>query len=247
MRKLNLLSLLMAGFLALSVFSCSSEEDEVTPPPTQEELQEQTRIALAATSDSIFNAVVESDWKLVEFVPSAEMLAAKDGDQIGPNTFANTKILRATAAEPFDMTMSFNKEGDVYAISVDIPAEGDDLYDLVLNYQNTLYPDFADWGILVFPQTELVAEVKEVLAGSFAKDDVEVGDTSDPDTGEITIDVKQYDVTNLSYEDMLLNYTKVIEGNSDRVFFIEEGQLIMETTDNIYGTGTSHYVFKKAE
>ncbi|WP_044209892.1 hypothetical protein [Flammeovirga sp. OC4] len=247
MKKRNLLSILVAGFLALTVFSCSSSEDEVTPPLTAEELQEQTRKALAVTSDSIFQAVVEGDWKLVEFVPSAEMLEAKDGDQAGSNAFANTKILRASAVKPFDMTMSFAKEGDQYAVSVSIPAEGEDLTNLVLNYQNTLNPDFAAWGILVFTQEELMAEAKGVLAGSFSTDDAKPGDATDAETGKVTLNVKQYDVSELSYENMLLNYTKVVEGNDDRIFFNQESQLIVEDTDQTYGTGTSYYVFEKAE
>ncbi|MBB3698505.1 hypothetical protein KMW28_15915 [Flammeovirga yaeyamensis] len=262
MKKFNLLSLLFAAFLAIAVSSCSSDDKDVTPevekpdtenpdtekpPLTEEEIQEQTRQELAATSDSIFKAMVEDDWKLVEFVPSDELLVAKESDQAGTNAFANTKILKAKAVQPKDFTLSFTKEGDHYDVSVNIPAEGDDLYNLILDYQNTLYPDFADLGFLVLPQEELMADAKSALAGPFAAEGLDVDEISDADTGMIIFTVKQNDVSELSYTDMLLNYSKVLKDNADRIFFNEEGQLIVENTDNIYGTGASHYVFKKAE
>ncbi|ANQ47462.1 hypothetical protein MY04_0079 [Flammeovirga sp. MY04] len=247
MKKFNLLSLFAVGFLALTVFSCNNDSDDVTPPLSKEEQQEITRKELAVTSDSIFQAVVEGDWNLVEFVPSDELLVAKESDQAGPNAFANTKILKASAVQSKGFTLSFTKEGDHYDVSVNIPAEGDDLYNLILDYQNTLYPDFADWGMLVLPQEELMADAKTVLAGPFAAEGLKVDEISDSDTGMIIFNVKQNDVSELSYTDMLLNYSKVLKDNADRIFFNEDGQLVVETTDNVYGTGTSHYVFKKAE
>ncbi|OHX68091.1 hypothetical protein [Flammeovirga pacifica] len=242
MKNLNLLSLIAATFLAVTVFSCSSDSDDVTPSLSEEEQQELTRQELATTSDSIFQAVVEGDWKLVEFVPSEDMKKAAEAQDL----YAVTTITKGEQALNFDMTLSFAKEGDSYDIGVQFTPEGDELIKKLGDYQEATTGMPGDWGLI--PSAEFyMAEIRSIVGGPFGADNLTADDIQDSESGDINITVEQNDVTDLSYENMLLNYTKVITDNNDRIFFNEEGQLVVETTDNTYGTGTSHYVFKKAE
>ncbi|ANQ52874.1 hypothetical protein MY04_05720 (plasmid) [Flammeovirga sp. MY04] len=240
MKLMNRKNFITVLFLALTVFSCKKDETVAPKELTKKERQEITRKELAVVSNSTFETIVTSKWELVEFVPSSQMKKAAASQDL----YAVTTIKKGKQALDFGMTLSFEKLDKKYSLKVKFKDSGDPLEKKIGDYQEATTGVPGSWGLI--PSAEFyMAEIRAIMAAPFAADDLSAEDIQNSDTGEINVEVIQNDVSKLNYENMLLNYSKIIKENKDRIYLNDNQQLIVEATDNTYGTGTSHYVYKK--
>jgi len=225
MKKFNVFFALLLG--AMVSFTACSKDDELTA----EELEaKQTKELLEKISDN-FTGVTSMKWTLKEFQPSDDMLADSktvDGAE------AKTIIVKAEHAKNFNLILSFLEDGDFLKPKVDVNLTDEEIDTKLKAFQDAVYPDFADWGFILGKESTL-AGFRRVIAAPFAADDLGIDDITSEETGLCIFKIGMSDFSKLSYDDVVLAQKKLIAGNSDKIYFNEDGTLTVETTQEKYG------------
>jgi len=233
MKKKILFALMLGAFVS---FTACSKDDELS----EEEQNEIKRLELLEAVSSNYEFITSSKWKYEEFRPSEAMVSASKTED---GVMALTAIQNANHASKFSLLLSFQSEND--SIKVDYTIE-EDMVDVYLKeYQDELYPDFADWGFIL-DKNELLGDFRRVVASPFAADDLAIDDIADKKTGLIIFNIQMRDLKDLSYENLVLSQNKLIVGNEDKLFLNEEeGELVVETSSTDYGVSKVVYSLVK--
>lgn len=245
MKKKILFALMIGAFVGFT--SCSKDEEqsgneqkEDEVELTEEEKIEIKRLELLEEVSNNSDFITSNKWQYEEFQPSDAMVAASETED---GASALTTIQNGKHAKKFNMVISFT--GDKYDANVDINLDDDQVDIYLKEYQDELYPDFADWGFIL-GKVEVLSAFRRTVASPFAADDLKIDDITDEDTGLVIFNIEKRDLKDLSYEDLVLSQNKLIVGNEDKLFLNEEeGELVVETSSTDYGVSKVVYSLVK--
>ncbi|BDD12036.1 hypothetical protein FUAX_44680 (plasmid) [Fulvitalea axinellae] len=237
MRRFNLFFLLLLGGL-VAFSSCSSDDDELTEEEKDQiELDKKVKEA-----DEAFEKLVSKKWTIKDFVSSEDLKKAVESDDTRASQIDT--LGKAAATGRFNLSATFTKEGDKYFMEAAINVPEADLEATLLKYQDIIF-GFEAGFLIVDPGEDGIkfysAEVKRMILAPFAPDALSKDEIADTKTGNSTLKVKQQDLTGKSLDDVILGYKKLIDGNNDRIFFNEDGDLVVEVTHEDFGT--YHWVY----
>lgn len=214
--------------------SCEATDDNGT---TDEPLtEEETTELLLAEIDASFEAIVSNEWVYSGFEPSDEMTSAS---QTADGLVALTTITRAESAKPFLPSVKFSVESGVVTPTVVFGYDEADEADLLYAYE---IADFGfDMGFYMGPDEYNLAQICRTVASGFASDDLGVDDIADETTGELIFTFSQNDLSEMDYDDVVLNQRVLIKGNNDKIYVDEDGSLVVEVTSTEYGVSKYRY------
>lgn len=250
--KKSILFALMVGAV-ISFTACSSDtekpdtgdveepkDEEPEDELTEEEKQELKRVELQETITANFETITNNKWQYEEFEASESMIEASKTED---GADALTTILNSKHSKNFNLTISFNDEK--HNVSADVNLEDEQIDIFLKEYQDELYPDFADWGFIL-GKDEVLGAFRRIVASPFAADNLKIDEITDEDTGLVIFSIEMRDFTDLSYEDTVLAQNKLIKDNADKMYLNEEGTLLtVETTHEKYGV--SKVIYKLVE
>ncbi|WP_430972302.1 hypothetical protein [Sunxiuqinia rutila] len=225
MKKRNLFFALLLG--AVASFTSCSKDDDLTP----EEIEANEKQELVDEVTTNFNTVTSTLWTFKEFQPSEDLLAASETED---GAIAKTIMVKAEHAKNFNLILSFVAEGDSFNPKVDVNLSDEEIDTQLKAFQDAVYPEFAEWGFILGKESTL-ASFRRVIAAPFAADELKIDDITNEETGLCIFSIAMRDFSELSYEDAVLAQKQLVAGNSDRIYFNEDGTLTVETTDVEFG------------
>ena len=233
MKKFNVFFTLL--LVAMISFTACTDEETLSIERLEsmlDELDQQKADQLVEQATANYNAITEKKWTLKEYQPSFMLRAAAlDPD----NTDANTRMAKIKHVKNYNMELYFETaEDNSLKVRVDVGLTDEEVDVKLKEFQDDIYPDFKDWGFILGKESTL-AGFRRVIAAPLAADNLGIDDITNEETGLCIFSITKRDMSELSYDDVVLTKNKLIANNDDKLYLNGDGTLTIETTSKEYG------------
>ncbi len=237
----KILSLAFALNIIAMLASCNDSTGSDIKNPEEDALSETEQ--LLANIDANFKKLVEGEWVFKAFEPSADLESNKY-----ENDMAYAAIVYpAGAIEIFAPVLRFSQDASgVVTPIVDLTYDESNLDAILFAFEDYIYGT-GDWGLdfAMDSKETNFAVARRSTASCLAADNLTTDDIVDESTGELLFTFTQNNLSGLDYEDIILNQRVLISGNADKIYFDEDGDLIVESTSEMFGVSKYRYTAAK--